>query len=242
MVPKSLTTQQLAKFRAIRDALKKTPLPEVGKWKSMSEDDIWLRVVSQVVVVVKEAPAKHLKAPEIRASLAFKRLSAMKPLEAKKALGTVLATIGTRYVSPQRPEAAPKVTALMKNLEVFKSYEGGPSGVVKHLAGMADSRERVRFLGKNFSYMKKKGARDFLTTGLGMATDVIALDSRVMGIATRIVPGLPAQVTATNYDTIEAFLVEHVCVPLGISAAQFDQLLFRNQEAIEGYLLHGAWV
>lgn len=240
-LPAGLSPQQLATFGAIRDKYAGMPVPALGKWRAMSDDDIWLRVVSQVVVVGKEAPAHHLRQQDVRDRLAYARLIAMSPRAAAKAIGGVLASIGTRYVGARDPESTSKVKALVKNLQVLKDYPRGPRGFVRHLAAMHTSPERVAYIGRHFGFMKEKGARDFLTTGLGMASDVIALDSRVMRIATRIVPDLPPKVTTRNYGPIEAFLIEHVCTPLGLSAVQFDQILFHRQAAIEGYLLHGSF-
>jgi hypothetical protein len=237
MVPTTISTKKLAKFKDIRDRfLATTPLPVVGKWRLMSDETLWLRVVSQVVVVGNEAPAKRLQCTEIQAHLAFYTLANSHPTIAANAIGSALAAIGTRYVSRTQPTGSPKVNALLKNLAVLKAFNGGPRGLVGHLAGMKTSRDRIDYLSKNFSYFKAKGARDFLATGLGMASDVIALDSRVMGIVRRIVPELPVEVNARNYDAIERFLIKRVCQPLKMSGMEFDQLLFHNKDAIEKQL------
>ena len=47
---------------------------------------------------------------------------------------------------------------------------------------------------KHLEYFRNKGARDFRTTGFGLVTDCIALDVRVMGVVSRIVPGFRAKV------------------------------------------------
>ncbi|UNC16585.1 hypothetical protein FE249_20675 (plasmid) [Acidiphilium multivorum] len=238
MIHDALDTEKLDKFRRIKDKfLEDTQLPEFGKWRSMSNDNIWLRVVSQVVVVGNAAPAEKLNNTEIQARLAFNKLTRLCPRKAKQVLGGVLADIGTRYVSQARPETSPKVRALLRNLAFLKEFTDGPHGLVNCLANLTTSQERIDYLSKNFSYFKAKGARDFLTTGLGMATDVIALDSRVMGIVRRIVPELPAKVNnKKNYKDIETFLVTHVCQPLKMSPVAFDQLLFRNETAIKELL------
>lgn len=238
MIPDNLSEEQLDKFRLIKDKfLNNTTIPEEKKWESMSKDDIWLRMVSQVVVVGNAAPADRLNTPQNRNRLAFDTLAASRSQKAARVLGRVLADIGTRYVSRERPETSPKVKAIMGNLAFLKKeFTDGPKGLVKHLASLTTTRDRIVYLSNNFSYFKAKGARDFLTTGLGMATDVIALDSRVMGIVRRIVPDLPDKVNNGNYEAIETFLVTHVCQPLKMSAVQFDQLLFRNESAIKELL------
>jgi hypothetical protein len=202
----------------------------------MSDNEIWLRVVSQVVVVGNEAPARRLGDADIQERLAFATLVILPPREAAEALGRVLAEIGTRYVSKKQPETSRKVKGLLKNLGFLKNYDGGPRGFVKNLSDTKTSRDRIDCISKNFSFIKAKGARDFLTTGLGMATDVIALDSRVMGVVRLIIPGLTDPVNAGNYDAIEEFLIKHVCKPLRMCAVEFDQLLFRNELAIKQLL------
>jgi hypothetical protein len=241
MVPPAISNEQLEEFRRIKDRfLGKTHLPQVDKWCLMSDDKIWRRVVSQVVVVGNEAPAKRLEEAHIKKRLKFEALVKLPPRKAAKALGGVLAEIGTRYVSNERPENSQKIRALLKNLEFLKNCDGGPRGFAKHLADMKTSRDRIDSISEKFSFIKAKGARDFLTTGLGMATDVIALDSRVMGIVRRIVPNLTAPMNARNYDAIEKFLIERVCEPLGISAVQFDQLLFHNKQHLDkASVVHG---
>lgn len=229
--------EQVQRFRDIKvKLLGCTTLPAIDRWRSMSADDIWLRVVSQVVVVGNAEPAEKLRTDQIRTGLSFNTLAALEENEAAKAIGKVLAKIGTRYVRSIHPENSPKVRALRYNLDFLRRFNSGPCGFVKYLSEMESSQERIGCLSQNFKYIKAKGARDFLTTGLGMATDVIALDSRVMGIVRLILPYLPANVTAGNYNEIEKFLIEHVCEPLKISAMEFDQLLFHNASAIQQLL------
>lgn len=243
MLPPPLSKKQLRCFAVIKDAfLKETTLPEQGRWGSMSNDAIWLRVVKQVVVVGKAAPAERLGSPKIRKQLAFRTLVEARPQQAATVLGNALAEIGTRFVSRDQPRQSPKVSALLENLEFLADWAEGPRGFVAHLGSMRTTPERVRYISNHLSYIKAKGARDFLTTGLGMATDVIALDSRVMGIVRLVVPALPERVNARNYDAIETFLITHVCEPLNMSAMEFDQLLFKNESGIRQLLSDVAMV
>ena len=238
MLPPPLSKKQLQRFAHIRDRfLKNTQLPEQDKWRSMSDDAIWLRIVGQVVVVGNAAPAEHLSKPKVREQLAYGTLTGARPRRrAAESIGCALAAIGTRYVSQERPTESRKVHALLRNLQFLADHKDGPTGFVACLGRMKNSRERIGYITENLSYIKAKGARDFLTTGLGMATDVIALDSRVMGIVRLVVPELPQTVNANNYDTIETYLITHVCEPLKMSAMEFDQLLFRNEVGIRRLL------
>lgn len=229
----TLTEEQLTKFRWILNRFDEhVRLPSPDYWKTVTSTDVWIRIVSQVVVVGKAEPAKRLKDPDIRAKLDYERLRGMSAIKAAKEIGEALLAIKTRYVSDLHPESSPKVVSLIKNLAFLKTYDDGPRGFIRDVAALKTSEQRWKYVAKHLSYIKNKGARDFLTTGFGLATDHIALDSRVMGIVNRIVPDLPAKVQPTEYAAIEKFLVDSVCRPLKITAAHLDQLLFLYQRRI----------
>ena len=205
----------------------------------MSEHQIWLRVVSQVVVVGRAAPAERLKEEEMQQALDFAALSSMPAARAAKRIGEALARIGTRMVSKEHPEESPKVKALEKNLDFLRRYPDGPKGFIRDVAKQQTSEERWRYVEKHLAYIRNKGARDFLTSGFGLVTDRIALDVRVMGVVSRIVPGFPAKVPSADYEKIERYLIENICVPLDIEPARLDQLLFRFQRQIITQLGNG---
>lgn len=229
----TLTEEQVGKFRWICERFgHDIRLPPADHWKTMSDTDIWIRVVSQVVVVGKSDPAKRLSEAAIREKLKYERLCAMPEAQVAMVLGEVLREIGARYVSDVNPELSPKVLALIKNFAFLKAYKGGPSGFIRYVVALKTSEERWQYVAKSLAYVKNKGARDFLTSGFGLATDRIALDSRVMGVVNRIVPELPAKVPATSYAAVETLLAQDVCKPLGITPAFLDQLLFKNYGSI----------
>lgn len=206
----------------------------------MSDHQIWLRVVSQVVVVGRAAPAERLKDEAIQQALDFAALSSMPPACATKRIGETLARIGTRMVSKEQPESSGKVIALAKNLAFLKAYPGGPRGFIRDVEIQKTSQERWRYVEKHLAYIKNKGARDFLTSGFGLVTDRIALDVRIMGIVSRIVPGFPTKVTQSSYEEIERYLIKNICHPLDIEPARLDQLLFRFQKQIIAQLGGGS--
>jgi hypothetical protein len=229
----NLTKEQLAKFRWIHERFgDDIRLPSPDHWKTMTDTDVWIRVVSQVVVVGKAEPAERLKEREIRARLGYEFLCSISNIKAAQEIGSLLREIKVRYVPDLNPESSPKIVALLKNLTFLKTYEGGPSGFIRDIAALETSEQRWNYVAKHLSYIKNKGARDFLTTGFGLATDRIALDSRVMGVVNRIVPDLPVKVPTAAYAAIEEFLVKAVCEPLKIIPAHLDQLLFKYQRQI----------
>lgn len=206
-------------------------LPASDDWKSKTDDDIWLRVVGQVVVVGRADPAKKLKTPSIRERVSWTRLSVMST-GVEGEIWEVLREIGTRYAG-KSANMCPKTKALCRNLLVLKKFNGGPSGFLRKVAEMDTSEDKIDFISQKFSYIKQKGARDFLTSGFGLVQDRIALDIRVLKELRDIgIKELPNTTPgdADIYRTIEQELIEGICNPLQLSGAQLDQLLFNLNE------------
>lgn len=190
--------------------------------------------MSQVVVVGNAGPAEKLRSQPIRKRIGWKKLTALSEAKAKKAIWSVLRDIGTRY-SGKRSRSCRKTAALMRNLKCLREFQGGPKGFLKEVATLnGSSLNKIQFVAKHLSYIKHKGARDFLTSGFGLIQDRIAFDIRILGIIRQIGVQIPdgVQADATLYEKFERLLIDEVCKPLGISGAQLDQLLFRNYDEI----------
>ena len=202
-------------------------LPASDDWEKKTDDDIWLRVVGQVVVVGKADPAKKLKITGIRERISWSRLSVMQA-GVEHEIWEVLKDIGSRYVGKTLSNC-PKTKAIHQNLLVLKKFRDGPTGFLRKIASMELSEDKIDFVSQKFSYIKQKGARDFLTSGFGLVQDRIALDIRVLKELKKIgIKELPSTTPgdAQLYRTIEQELIDRVCTPIGISGAQLDQLLF----------------
>jgi len=220
MKSRKITAAELDTFRRIQaDYGHLIKLPSEGAWRAWSDDDIWIRVVSQVVVVGNEQPRRKLYAPSNRSRLNYDTLRSLTDEHAAERIGSVLRDIATRYVSAESPERSRKVQALVKNLRALEAFEGGPTGFINAISKLDGSERKVKFVEKRLFYIKNKGARDFLTSGLGLITDRIALDVRVMGVVRAIVPDFPEKPTPDTYDELENFLVQQVCTPLGVTGA-----------------------
>jgi hypothetical protein len=69
-----ITAAQLALFRRIQRAFPGgADLPQENAWHTASNDDVWIRVVSQVVVVGRADPADRLRDKRIRERIAWQR-------------------------------------------------------------------------------------------------------------------------------------------------------------------------
>jgi hypothetical protein len=166
----------------------------------------------------------------------------MNDVQAAKAISYVLRTIGARYAASEW-RTCKKTKALIRNRNYLRTHPGGPRGFIRDVATLpGPSREKVAFVAERLSYIKSKGARDFLTTGFGFIKDHIAFDTRVVGSLRHIGMTFPKNVTSHPglYDDFERDLITQVCRPLGISGAQLDQLLFLHYKDIKN-MSAGLW-
>ena len=231
-----VSAQQLQRFRSIWKAFGRGIAPLASAdWRQLSNDDVWIRVVIQVVVVGRAEPADRLHDYELRRRLAWNRISRMDDVETAKTISYILRKIGARYAGSDW-RTCKKTKALIRNRNYLRIHPGGPRGFIKDVATLpGSSRDKVMFVAERLSYIKNKGARDFLTTGFGFVKDHIAFDSRVLGALRHIGLTFPDKVASqTNlYDELERDLIRQVCRPLRISGAQLDQLLFLHYRDIK---------
>jgi hypothetical protein len=128
----------------------------MGKsWKQRTGDELWLRVLSQVVVAGNAAPGYTLQESiAVREKLAFSRLRRLRPQSRRKIVHSVLRAIGTRYVGKSSRNR--KVDAALHNLNALANA-GGPKRFFKNVAQKRSTEERIAFLSDALAYYKKKG-------------------------------------------------------------------------------------
>jgi hypothetical protein len=85
-------------------------------WKKRTADELWLRVLSQVVVAGNAAPEYTLRTSKaVHEKLAFHRLKNLSPQRRRKIIHGVLRAIGTRYVGNSSKNR--KVNAALHTLD-----------------------------------------------------------------------------------------------------------------------------
>jgi hypothetical protein len=200
-------------------------------WKHLTTDQLWLRVLSQIVVAGNAAPADMLVNSEaVKEKLSFSRLKRLRPRQRRQLLHSVLRAIGTRYVGKQAPNR--KVDAAVHNFNALADA-GGPKKFFEGVAAFPKEEERIQFLNnkkpnkKTFQYYGKKGARDTLIE-LRLAKNCLALDGRILGLLEEVGVRVKRGSLNRNYEMIETALVEKVARPLGFSGGQLDRILFQN--------------
>lgn len=228
-----ITENQLQHFRAIRDKFQnRTKFPEPNNWEELSDNDVWLRIVAQVMVVGRSSPyEKFIGDGELKKVISYESLSkAESDYELARTINHVLLVVGTRYAQPN-PNKCLKTQALVHNFREV-SKEGGPVAFLKKLSQFQEDRERVQFVIDSFKFIKNKGARDFLMR-IGILKDAIALDVRIQKIFRKLgITFLKDFSYPRVYDQIEKDILLKVCKPLGISGVELDRMLYRNYNEI----------
>lgn len=206
-------------------------LPKIGRWKSMSDSDIWLSIIGQVGVVGSSAPAEKMIDELKGRKNWYEALIALKPAQRRKEIHKILHSFGIRYVSEDSHECR-KTHALLKNLALVESY-GGPKAYLERISRNPDEHERISAIIYDMSYIKNKGARDFLI-GVGLIENAIAFDIRIKNVLRACGAKLPDGLGSdkATYKALESELIEKVCVPCGVPGAVLDRVLYQKYREI----------
>src|ERR1035437_8576705 len=97
-----ITEEHLEKFRQIKKVyIAKTKFPEKDNWKQLSNNDIWLHIFAQVMVVGRSTPYQKLSTnPSLENEISYEKLSTiMDQADLAKRVNHVLLAVGTRYAS-----------------------------------------------------------------------------------------------------------------------------------------------
>ena len=145
----------------------------------MLNNDIWLNVVAQVMVVGGSKPfEKFNNNKNLKNQMVFQTLLRIEDQNSiKKTINHVLRAVGTRYASKNLSKCA-KTKALAHNFNFLSNFEGGPKGFLKYISKIENEKQRISYIKENLRYIQNKGARDFLME-LGMVRNSIAIDSLI---------------------------------------------------------------
>ncbi len=225
-----LTPKQAAQLRKLAFPYRRRA--ELGKqWNQRSEDELWLKVLGQIVVVGNARPGYVLgRSREARKQLSVARLQVLSGKARQKHVHRILLAIGTRYVG-KNWISDKKSRAAARNFQALMQA-GGPRRFFQKCAALRSETERINFLlkGKKLRYYGDKGARDTLID-LGLAKNCMALDARIQGLLGNL--GVKGRgLVQRHYEQLERELIQKVAKPMGISGARLDRILFQNYDAI----------
>lgn len=231
---KTIITPVVAKklVAIVKQYKEEIPSPASGSWESKSDGELWVATLGQIAVVGSAASGEALnvwlKGKEERWYI---ELVAMDQKARKKAIHECLRHVGVRYVSEDIQKCR-KTPAATYNFDLLLSY-GGPKEYFRSVSSVPIEAWRIAVVGDELAYIKNKGARDILI-GLGLVKNAIAFDSRLTGVLKHVGAQLPADLATNklNYKSLEAELIEKVCVRCGISGGHFDRILFAKAKEI----------
>lgn len=233
-----VAAEHLRRFQRIKSLfLSKTKVPQEGNWRDKSNNDIWLEIVAEIVVIGRSEPWDRLKArTDLKSRIAWENLLEIgSQEELRRIINQVLLAVSTRYASNDVSKSV-KAKALAYNFNVLKGFEDGPRGFLTKLSELKGSdadNSRIKAVMNTLMYIKNKGARDLLME-LGLIRNAIALDVRIQTILQKV--GIEVlkdfQNNSKLYDEIENDILTKICTPLGISGVEFDRMLYQNYEDI----------
>jgi hypothetical protein len=235
----NITNEHIKRLKIIKQKyLGKTSVPKLNNWKSWSNNDIWLHVISQIISVGNAKPAeKFNESPMLIKLVSYNRILKIKnnKRQLERNINYVLREVGAKWVSKSLKKCR-KTQAIVHNFKILSSHKNGPKGLLKriyNLKGLNADKRRVKYLMSIFKFIKSKGSRDFLME-LGLVKDAIALDVRVQKTLKKIGIKLPKgfENNPKLYDKIETELLLKLCKPLKLSGIQLDRMIFQNYDKI----------
>jgi len=225
-----LSSQTVAELKRVLKAYaSKASVPKPHAWKRLSNNEIWRHFIVQVAVVGSAASGERLgRALRAEETLGLNRLAALPVARRRALISKTLRASGVRYASHDI-EKCRKTAAVVRNFEFLSAFPGGPKGYIKSLEKLQNDDARAARLAADMSYIKLKGARDLLVE-LGVVSNVVALDTRILNILRRFGAVIPRDIRTNpdSYRQLQSELLSRVCKPLGITGAALDRILFQN--------------
>ena len=237
----NITAEHLQRFQSVFDQYQhNTRFTAKDYWKNRSNNELWLWLVGQVMVVGGAASNDRFQSREdLKDRLNYDALSQYtNDKELQTVINEVLRKAGVRYASTDL-EKCQKSKALVHNYKFITNYKDGFKGLLQYLAqieGEHAELDRVSFLMAHFKFIKHKSARDFLMS-MGINTHTLALDIRIQNIFRHFGIEFPTQAQLSVkaiYDKTEKEIIEKICKPLNIDPDKFDRILYQHYNEIIG--------
>jgi thermostable 8-oxoguanine DNA glycosylase len=231
-----VTNEDRKKIASITERFKaKIEMPQYGKWKSMSSEDLWEELLGQFCVMGSARPIEKLKAYPKRYSEFLKKLS----IETLSSVGLnqeeyVAAQLKEYKATRFHNKTARRIISCLQNQEIVKDEKIVFLEDWKNQEALNEDFMRNLLLNR-LHFFKIKSISDLMIT-IGAARDIIAFDTRVVGLLNKHF-GLNVRRDKIQSNTILYKLIERklrdVCRDLGIELSLLDRILFRFNSAIE---------
>jgi len=201
-------------------------LPAIGKFKAMKPNDVWLQLVSQVCVIGSAKLMERINADTMLKDSFEKAISLSSVQNQKNKKGYIGSILKKHSATRFHNEGARKLYDIFKTSTVFsngklKLFEGVTSNKICN-----DIRD---ILIDRCPIFRLKSVSDFMIS-VGISHDVIALDTRVVGVFKKYLnynlsPGR-VQSNRSIYFSVENALRDF-CTSHNFSLALLDRVLFQ---------------
>lgn len=225
---KPVTTIRDESKRKLRYVIEKlgrhTKTPELGRWKTLSDEALWSYIVGQVCVMGSAIPMETLEREGRRPD--FNKALSLSTLAAKQDRVTYIAGQLKEFSATRfHKKAAQRLEAALGNANIVDS------GRVVLLANLPEGKPdeiREELLKRAESLFRRKSVSD-LMINVGLSHDVIALDQRVVGLLNTHLGYNKTfdrlQSSRALYLSAEDCLRD-VCKEAGVSLGTLDRMLF----------------
>lgn len=222
--------QKIKKYLARH--INKEELPELGYYSSLNDEKLWLIILSQFCVMGGAGMYLNLKMNEQKLS-EFQddmRLDKLLSLRKGKELSYVTEHVSKTLSKATRfhDKQANKIVELLTNQKVIKRRR---IVLLHNLSHKKNSYEDIRskLIERMHPYFKLKSASDFMIK-TGLSNDVIALDTRIVGILREHFNLRVSVNQVQNNKKIYIFVEQSLrdaCKRLHLSLACLDRALFK---------------
>ena len=194
-------------------------------WNKLTDDELWKKVLCQVVVIGRAEPGDRIRQDsKIAHEISVKKLSRFKSdAELQRYLHELFVKLQVRYVGSNWKKDW-KAKASVRNFRILMAAGGPKQFFQKRIASCRTEEKKIGALRGTLKGYGNKSARDTLIE-LRLAENCMALDARIFGVLKKVrVRVSPDDI----YEQIEKELREKVAEPLNIKAALLDRILFRK--------------
>lgn len=151
--------------------------PALGRWKMLSDEELWSHIVSQVCVMGSAVPMEKLH--RIGNRFEFESALSLRTLSTKRDKGTYIENQLAKFKATRfRNKAARRLAAAVANPSIVR---GTRVVLLEGLPRDGPDATREELLKRSKLLFKRKSVSDLMIT-VGLSHDVIALDQRVVGL------------------------------------------------------------
>lgn len=201
-----------------------TKTPKLGRWKKLSDENIWSHIVSQVCVMGSAMPMEKLRRSDN--SVAFESALSLSTLSTKRDKPRYIETQLAKFKATRfKNRAARRLAAAFANPSIIQEdrvvlLKGLPHGDPHAI--------REELLRRSKGLFKRKSVSD-LMIAVGLSHDVIALDQRVVGLLSTYLgynrKFSNLQSSRSIYLSVEDCL-RSVCKEANVTLGNLDRMLF----------------